>query len=277
MTGWLVKDEVLPRFGFNEIDYAGVLQGRSITIKPVVTRWNVELNGRRIGNAVTKVEKNADGSFQIVNELKLQMAVFERTRPMAATDEQQVPPIFVRSDFYIDPLGQLEQLHVELTINIAEPPPQINVRGVVEGEDLVLKTSGLSEGLAATLPDIRIPNQHQSFFADSLVPLDRIPHLRVGQKWTTRSVNPFAALSGPLSLIFRGDSIEITQNEVVGTDSLESGGRPWECYLIEHRRGDNISETWVRVSDGQVLRREVKFSGLNLAFVADLESDTSPN
>jgi len=261
MTGWLVKDEVMPRLGFGELDYRAVLQERA---RKKTTRWRIELGPRQIGWATTEVDPQTDGSFGIITVLSLNLSEFTRGNAVDRLDSHESTMVDMTSDIFVDPLGRLETLDVELAITPprARTPARVNFTGKVQGETLEIST----QGLGAPFKNLRLPVNSQSFFADKLVPLDHIPDLRVGKKWTTRTVNPFVALSGPFSMLFRGQSIEVVQNEVVGVETIQLDEQSWRCHLIEHRRDETFSTTWVRISDGKVLRRDVKFGGIVLTF-----------
>lgn len=261
MTGWLVKDEVLPKFGFGELDYRTVLQERA---RKKVTRWRIDVGERPVGWATTEVDPQTDGSCGILNVLSLNLSKMTQNPDAPSVDDQDSTMIDMESDIFVDPLGRLETLDVQLAV--APPdvsvPFTVNFDGEVQGQFLDMKT----KGLGAAFETMRLPVNSESFFADKLVPLDKFPGLRVGKKWTTRTINPFVALSGPFSMMLRGQQVEAIQNEVTGIETIQLEGRPWRCHVIEHRRDDTFSTTWVRVSDGRVLRREVQFGGMVITF-----------
>ncbi len=268
MTGWLVKDEVLPRFGFGELDYRAVLQERA---RKKLTRWHLERDGRDVGWATTEVDPQTDGSFGILTELYLNISNFMRDPADAPLNDEASTRVDMTSDIFVDPLGRLETLDVGLTVTPpgTGTPASVNFDGNVRGEYLEIKT----QGLGAPFEDMRLPINAESFFADKMVPLDQIPDLRVGKKWTTRTINPFVAMSGPFGMLFRGQSVEIIQNEVTGIESINMEDRMWRCHVIEHRREETFSTTWVRVSDGRVLRREIEFIGMSMTFSLDFTKE----
>jgi hypothetical protein len=268
MTGWLVKDEVLPKLGFGDLDYKAVLQERA---RRQVTRWNISLGERHVGKASTNVEPQTDGSFGITTSLLLNMSEFSRLPVVPPSDTNAATMVEIISEIFVDPLGRLETVSVELALTPpnTRTPLRVNIEGEVRGQHLDLKI----QGLGSPFEELRLPINSESFFADNMVPLDRLPNLRVGKKWTTRSVNPSVALSGPFSVFFGGQSVEVVQNEVTSIEAIQIDGRSWRCFVVEHRRDEKFGVTWVRVSDGRVLRREVLFGGLQLDFSLDLSRE----
>jgi hypothetical protein len=92
-----------------------------------------------------------------------------------------------------------------------------------------------------------IPYESRGMIQNSIGPIDRLPGLQVGQRWSTRVVNPLTGL------------VEVVKVEVTGKHSIQ-----WDNALVptlevvQHLPGIS-ARTWVR-KDGLVLRQELPVS-----------------
>lgn len=247
MTTLLVRRDVLPKLGFGELSYRQVVANRAV---PESTHWTIEWNGRRLGSTLTIVRPNPNGSYNLLNRTNLSSAVLDH-KPVHVSTQ-----VIISSDFHVDPLGQLKGFASKISVEGTKL--EINLDGVVQGEELKIKNSGLS-----LLPEemtVQVPKD--MMMVDVVAPLDKIPDLRVGKKWASQTINPVALLfaSGP----FFGPHqppMDTIHHEVTETDALSWNGRSWYCFVIEHTHPSGRSKTWVRVKDGRVLRHEVPIGG----------------
>lgn len=266
MTAWLINAEVLPHLGYGEMGFRSVLDQRAVD---ETVRWRIELDSDEIGTASTTIKPNTDGSFSIINNIRLDVSAFlpgGRTEPQEAVERVRVD-----SRISVDALRRLDSLEVKLVF--PDRIDEILINGTIQDEQLKLTLSGF-ENIPGVPTRFKFPVDRESLFADKFVPLDKIPDLRVGGKWTSRSVNPFVAASGPFRWLMGGKSIEVTLNEVTGTESIPFQNQLVECFVIEHKHDDRVSTTWARLSDGAVLRRHVAFAGKTIAFVLDPDLET---
>jgi hypothetical protein len=92
-----------------------------------------------------------------------------------------------------------------------------------------------------------LPYEPRGMIQNSVGPIDRLPGLQIGQRWTTRVVNPLTGL------------VEEVKVEVTGKHSIQ-----WDNQLVptlevvQHMTGIS-ARTWVR-RDGLVLRQELPVS-----------------
>ncbi|MCI0704717.1 MAG: hypothetical protein L0241_26980, partial [Planctomycetia bacterium] len=109
-----------------------------------------------------------------------------------------------------------------------------------------------------------------------LQPVNRLGNVRGGQRWVVHESNP---LQDAVMGLFRKKLAEVGLRlpEQKAKDALiaEVGRSPqdleWQrqsvpCWVIEYRRAEPIARTWVRVSDGKVLRQEAFEKGESLMF-----------
>jgi hypothetical protein len=111
-----------------------------------------------------------------------------------------------------------------------------------------------------------------------LQPVNRIAHIRPGQRWTVHEVNPlgealaalFQEQVGKHGLRVPEEPRDAFLAEVGSSPELLRWGLPGRekesvCWVIDYRRGDATARTWVQVSDGKVLRQEAILMGDRLA------------
>src|SRR5439155_22886256 len=93
--------------------------------------------------------------------------------------------------------------------------------------------------------------QARGVVQSQLGPLDRLPHLHVGQRWDERIASP---LSG---------QVDTVRAEVVGKTVIFWDKSPVTTFEVAHRSKTLRARTWVR-PDGLVLRQEVSLPLLRL-------------
>ncbi|MFO0948432.1 MAG: hypothetical protein U1D30_21340 [Planctomycetota bacterium] len=272
MTAWLLEREILPRMGFGELTYKAVLADRAVA-EP--TTWALTVNGERVGNILTLVEPREDGSHQLTARANVDGAIFgkldERVSPGSAPSQvsrSPFPNFRVNSDIFVSAQGRLKRFNVQLGIEGANVT--IHLEGVVRDNALELKASDLPILTGETT----IPIQAEAMVFDQFGPLDRIPGLSVGKLWTTRAINPLAAAIAPSGWLGGAASaLEVVRHEVTGVEPLAWKGKAYPCFVVEHRQDRTTAHSWVRCSDGRVLRQEVPIGGVNLTLEQDSVRD----
>lgn len=262
MTSLLIRRDVLPRFGFGELNYRQLVADRAVTDS---THWSIFWNEKRLGASLTIVRPNPDGSYDLLNSTNLSSRVFENQADRPTTQ------VLVTSEIHVGPLGKLQRFSSKM--NVEGTKLQMSLNGTVKENQMEIETDGLS--LLPEKMSFRVSDD--VLLLDLFAPLDYIPDLRVGKQWTTRSINPVALVFSPGNLF--GEQklpFEVVTHEVVGTDAISWKQRSWHCYVIEHNHPGGRSKTWVRVNDGRVLRHEVPIGGSQLTIEPD-ERLTSDN
>lgn len=121
------------------------------------------------------------------------------------------------------------------------------------------------------LDPVAVPGGHA---LNPLQPVNRIANVRPGQRWLVREVNPLDEALGALfkqQLGNSGIALPEKKRELliaeVGTEPqpLRWNGEDVPCWVIEYRGGDVRAKTWVRASDGKVLRQEAFGMGERIA------------
>lgn len=107
-----------------------------------------------------------------------------------------------------------------------------------------------------------------------LQPVNRLAGVRPGQRWTVHEIDPLGEAVGTLArqgaakFGFRPPEAkrDVLVAEVGSApEVLRWRGENVPCWVIEYRAADPKARTWVRVSDGKVLRQEAFGGGERMA------------
>lgn len=249
----ILRRDVLPRLGYGEMTYRIMLADRAVE-EPV--HWNILLNEQRLGVVSTDVRPESDGSFALVAKGNVLLSP-------SGNIEAALGRVVFRSEFRVSAVGRLQTFQV--TLHVEETALRIQVLGQVHGNELEITSSGMP----MIANKIRLAIDPQALVLDQLGPVDRIPGLRPGKAWTTRVINPLSAVLSPTNILGHGPSLDVVSHRVVGVDMITWNGRPRQCYLIEHRHGNQVARSWARVENGKILREEVPLAGVLVAIELD--------
>jgi hypothetical protein len=262
--GWLVKEKVLPPLVVGDPpSYIEIVKAQNR--EPPVA-WEVFLNGRRIGWALTETRRQKTDLTEIhgrahFDTLPIAAVIPGWLQPLSRLIGKPVQDLQMdgRSELLIDPFGRL--LRFESTVRLEPWNEMVSMRGMVEGGQLqfVVRSGELSFNYEVPLPP-------KALLSDALSPQSCLPGLHVGQKWSVPIFNPLWPTTGP---------IEVIRATVEGTQPILWNGGIEDAWLVVYRRdlGSNPGESqkpqgslWVR-RDGAVLRQEVVLSSSTIQFV----------
>lgn len=108
-----------------------------------------------------------------------------------------------------------------------------------------------------------------------LQPVNRLAHVRGGQQWVVHESNPLGEALGQLVQKKFGDRLRVSESKAKESTVAQVRSDPqplnWQgqevaCWVIEYRRAEPVARTWVRVSDGKVLKQEAFEKGETLTF-----------
>jgi hypothetical protein len=236
MMGLLVERDVLPQWLSNQVDLESV--AKSVR-EPESVRWAV-LNGEeRIGTARTGWRPQPDAWAEFYSEIDLKEVPF--FSPLLA-------PLLTgglkwQSGFHVEPDGNLH--HFDIQLFLGDEKPWMTVRG--KREDDVMRVQ-IKSGTTFTREE-KFYYEPRSLLTASLTPFDRLPNLKVGQKWQYRVLNPLL------------QSADVVRCEVASEQVITWRGDPAPTYLVEQHYGQIRTRCWV-ARDGMVIRQEVPL-GLN--------------
>lgn len=261
---WLVASTLLfqrdlaPRLFPDNLNYAAVLADRAVEES---TRWILKVDQRRVGGVTTNTRPRPDGSLTMTARVRLTANL------LIGSENDTAPKITIDSEFEIGANKRL--VGFRISGSLERPAMQLRIDGKVTGTKLEIESSG-SPMLP---PHTELELDPQLLVVSALGPVDRFPDLWVGRRWTTRVVNPISALLPGQNLLAGATALEVVQHEVTGFEILSWGGRTWKCYALEHQHGTTKAHSWVRQSDGRLLRQETPLGILTLTLELDPAAD----
>jgi hypothetical protein len=259
---WLAYREIGPLLRAGQpppfaIDLADEAQLHAPRIRWAILRV---VNGEetRIGRARTWVTyRAADDSYELHNQT-------EQLTLGGLVLSVRVPRM--ETVYRVGRDGDLRQMTTELTAHVRAPVAVLEIKASVEGA--VRQERFFSRGMVEaggwgrhelTLQPVAV--SALGTVLNPLHPVNRITGLRPGQQWRMPLVNPLvdavaATVADKLPLFKQGPRF---LNAAVLNQSrlLSYEGRTVSCLVIEYRGDDDLTATtWVRESDGLVLRQE---------------------
>jgi hypothetical protein len=238
---------------------------------PSTIRWAIKRNGHEIGYAETGMKyRDRDDTFELRSHVP-------------TLDVQGIKGTNLNSVYRVTREGALREIIIDgefkIALGLLKPTVYLRIEGrvagdwfephgyIVFGDDP--KNREVEENRRYFELE-RVPVAARGNVVNPLHPVNRIPKLRPGQHWKQPLVDPLAdsvnamiQKEPALQAIFkRTAEAPMLQAEVVGgAHSLPYGNLYYGCILIEYR-GENIfARTWVRESDGLVLKQEATVWG----------------
>ena len=238
----------------------------------VAARWLLLRNGQKAGRLTTQMKYiDAEDAFQFTyrySELTLEQADITLTASEAVSEV-----LMSRAG---DLKGQTMTAKVKVLFRGAElAAGTIDVRGVVTDGVLTgrgeLKSGPLNA--AGDLDPVPVPGGQP---LNPLQPVNRLRGVRGGHAWVVHESNP---LQDAVADLVRKKVAEfgVRFQERKAKDVLVAAvdrspqvlnwkGEDVACWVIEYRRAEPVARTWVRVTDGKVLRQEAFEKGESLTF-----------
>lgn len=242
----------------------------------VPARWTLLRNGQRAGKLVTQMKYlDAEDAFQFTyhySNLKLEQSDLTLVMPEAVSE--------IRMSRAGELKSQTMSGKVEVLFRGAEVAQgTIDVRGTVAGGTLTGRAELKSNwgNLAGDLDLVPVPRGGQPL--NPLQPVNRLAHVRGGLSWQVSESNPLQDAVRDLLKKKLGEfGLRLPEQQQKESPVAKVGDAPqvltWQkeevpCWVIEYRRAEVIARTWVRVSDGKVLRQEAFEKGEDLTFERD--------
>ena len=196
---------------------------------------------RSAGQAVTEAKGDADGNLRLVGHAWFDSGKMLRGTAYASPDDVRVE---MDNDCEIDASGNLKTFQAVVRTEGAESP-LLRVDGVYRDHAIEVKARGPLPLLNFTR---LFPYEPKTMIQNALGPIDRLPGLAVGQRWDARVVSP---LTGKIDVV----RVEVLRKGEIFWDRGTVG-----VFEVVHKLPPALSaRTWVRRSDGLVLRQEVPF------------------
>ncbi len=269
-TGWLFYRDLRLRLLPGEpppytIDLADEAEMSTI-------RWSVlkDDQTKSTGYAKSKVRYNeADDTFEIAGELKL----------WSSGVMQGNADVILDGMYAVTREGKLRSIDANVTVTReVAPHRQIEGHGQIRGPvkdrqfapHLSVNVAGLPL-IERDLPPVQVSDRGNVL--NPFQPINRLGGLRKGQHWRMPMVHPLTdAVSAAVSSLLKQEvaGVSALDAEVLpDTHVLEWGHGLVLCLVVECTGEDIRVRTWVRESDGSVLRQEVEQHGEKLALQRD--------
>jgi hypothetical protein len=205
-----------------------------------------------VGSILSGVQPKTNGSFVVWSQAMLKSALVASAVGFGGDSDVSV---YFNAD--VSPLGRLTAFDVRLSLRSEhDSGSEVGaLHGVVEGDEMILQP--YLNAHPAGEP-IRLHFDPSTPIGGDFSPTDKLPGLWLGRKWTTRVVDPQAVILGG-GLLGSAKASREVMHTVIGTAPLEWNDQTWDCFLVEDRHADTVGKTWVRRSDGVVLRQEAGF------------------
>lgn len=201
---------------------------------------------RSVGQAITETVREPDGRLRLESKVKLDTGGLFRGTPFAFRDELRID---VDNSCLIDASGNLVSFRAVVRADGADEP-LLTIDGSYKDRAIEVKAR-------SPIPLLNLsksfPYEPKTMIQNALGPIDRLPGLAVGQRWEERVVSP---LTG---------KIDVVKAEVVRRSEIFWDKSMTAAYEVMHKIPPALSaRTWVRKSDGLVLRQEVPFPVVKL-------------
>lgn len=237
------------------------------------TPWTIYRGTTRVGRLETRTTYvDADNTFQFTHEysgLEMEVAGVNLRVPRLSTSTR------------VTRAGTLREQHMsgklEADLRGIKIEAEMTVNGRVEN-GLFVGTCEIKSplfNLNRPLDPVPVPNGHA---VSPLQVVNRVTGIRAGQDWVVHEVNPLSEAVGMLlreQIGKTGFTIpERKRDPLIARVSSATQGLTWKgedvpCWVIEYRDAEVKARTWVRASDGKVLKQEAFEKGEQLTVLRD--------
>ncbi len=220
-------------------------------------KWKVLRGGKPIGTLTTKLAyQDADDTFEFTSQYK-------DLRFDVGAMQVVFPDVTTRTR--VTRSGSLREQSMTGKLRLGDLQAEAKVEGRNENGTFVGRCEIASPlfNLKSDLAPVPVKNGQA---LNPLQPVNRIAGIRPGQHWFVHEIDP---LGQALAALFKekfGQGLSLPESkkealEARVADAPESlvWGKSREeaaCWVIEYRSGEARAKTWVRASDGKVLRQE---------------------
>jgi len=268
--GWMFQRDLWPHLRPGEpppyiIDLADEARQQALPI-----RWVILHGDAKIGDVQTVVRyRSEDDTFDM--QSKIGRIDLGRMGPV------EISATGLISNYRVTRAGDLREMHIEGTISLqglqVALDAKLNLDGKIE-EKMFIPTGQIEfASQREPLPLEPVEISTRGSLLNPLHPVNRIAGLRPGQHWRLPLVDPLTdsletmVKKNPVLQILaqRAPRARTLEAEVLDQPkSLQWGQHEVLCLVIEYRQDETVARTWVRESDGLVLRQEASIRGEKL-------------
>jgi hypothetical protein len=258
LVGWVVATtallsrDVLPRWLVGPPpDLRQVAAARSGNDEPIQWTILVAPEGgsglemmHPVGRVETRVFRPQDGFLLLKSHAIIDSKELLAGTPFATNQRDRFE---VHSLFAVEKSGNLYSFRIGVQL-VGSGRDILIIDGEVRGNDLWVTAHGPVPLLNWTK---RFPYQPRSMVQNTMAPLEFLPGLHVGQRWSMQMISPLTGAVGEVTV------------EVVGKRIIQWGEDQVSVHEVETRTEPFVMRSWVRL-DGMVLRQEVPFPFMKL-------------
>jgi hypothetical protein len=286
-TSWFVVRDWLPHWRSDEAPPYSIELADEAARQIAPARWKIIRGGTEIGILKTSLRfRDADDTYELTAGCS-ELSLMEMSLPVVGALNVGIRNYDDRLSITSD--GELRSMttDVEIVIRIGKNPEIVGRAefGAAMHAGKMERRFRLSgERFGEFAPALELGDPIRGSVLNPLHPIHRLSGLRPGQRWRQRLIAPheeiiqaaLAKLPGASSIAASLDSggPRWLHAEVRGqTETMEWSRGEVECLVIDYRGespGDDIAaRTWIRRSDGLVLRQEAESNGQFLVLLRD--------
>jgi hypothetical protein len=274
-AGWFVVRDVRPFNRSGEPPPYVIALADEALPNNVPFRWTCTLHGKKIGTVSTAlVYKASDDAFEL--QARSPKLTFLEL-PLSGNGRITISANDYDDRVRVTRSGELRMMRTLVNLVIEGVTPAISARLILSA---AVRNGRLERQFRLESPQIgqfepvleSVDPPHGSML-NPMHPVVRITGLRPGQNWRQPLIDPRTdILRAALSQWLPGKAAplpdpprELAARVLPEADLLEWPGESHWCFVIEYRDGeDYIARTWVRKTDGAVLRQEAGAHGETL-------------
>ncbi|HZU38236.1 MAG TPA: hypothetical protein VFA18_20095 [Gemmataceae bacterium] len=257
-TAWFVQREVVPRFQSSERPPFTIDLASEAEIPRSGIVWDVFWKGQTVGHATTYTKWVADQkNYEVENDIEFDNFKYELAPFRVAINLKEL-----RTQKWLSSTGELEELQgkvvASFSITGASADGWVKWRGFVSNGTFQPHweiDSPLFGKRELTTDPVAVPNDYSTL--NPLEPWNRLYHVEPGQRWRITRFDPLVqSLSAMANITPEADYLEA--GVLQDPQELNWDGKVTNCLVIEYRGKNEVARTFVRQSDGLVLRQEVE-------------------
>jgi hypothetical protein len=264
-SGWLFYRDLWPKLRPGEPPPYTIDLVEEARQHELPTRWSILRGGKEIGKAYTRVKyREEDDTFELHGTMK----------NLKLYHDPDFGTVTVReaSNLYrVGRDGELREIMADWTgdAHLAGERCDFKIHAHGQVRDHYMLPAGWVEGPDGRKELNAEPVRISTYGAvlNPLHPVNRVLGLHPGQHWRMPLVDPLSDVLATIGKLPGTRSVPAAlEAHVSQPQNLPWAGQDVPCLVIEYRDEDDaIARTWVRESDGLVLRQEARRGGLAAA------------
>jgi hypothetical protein len=266
-AGWFVSRDVLPRWRAGEPPPYTIELADEALRQVVPTRWTFTINGAEVGTIRTALQyRESDDTFELSATCPAMTLAVVGPIEVVATDYDD--GIRVTRD------GELRAMHtaVRLAVRGLGLQARFEMWAEVRNGRLERRAEFDAPGLGRSDLALDPTDVPRGSVLNPMHPVPRITGLRPGQEWRQPLTDPrsdivravVARLAGSEAPNLSGAPDVLQARVLTEPQPVDWNGESHVCLVVEYRGEEHTARTWVRQSDGMVLRQEADAHGETL-------------